>query len=252
MKKSIALAVAALALSAFSVNAATTIENFNSWPLGAPADNTTSIWGYTPFGSELAGTEIKSGPTGNYLEVSYSSPADGGSPIIGGTGPFASLGLAQTIDFPITTNLSNPGLAIEFDLKSSAAIADVLFVEIFAESLFLDDTVAPEGQTGFRLGIVGGNQLDLPGGDTWTPFSVLVSDLTTFSADQSVTSRKPNLAKVTKVQITILQTDADLIGDGTIGIDNLAFSQSVPEPSAMMLFGFAGLLGFIKKRVAKK
>ena len=249
MKRFIVLSVAAMLLASASVKAQSTmLENFNSWPLGAPADNTTSTWGYKPFGNELTGSTILTkGGGDHYLQLSYDSPTDGGSLIIGGTGPFASLGLSQATAFTPVGNMTSPTAKIEFDLRSSAEISGVFSVEILAEALFLDDTPTGEGQVGFRLGFA--KMLGLPG-NAWTHFDVLVSDLTTYSPDQGVTSKKPNLANITGIQLLVLQTDADLTGIGTIDIDNLA--ATVPEPGAMMLFGFAGLLGLIKKKMLKK
>lgn len=206
-----------------------TVENFNN-QTGSVLNSTLSTYNYVVFGSEynesigntiVANSSNPSDPYYRYLRIPYSSPTDGGSPIIGGTGPFASFGLGQDTAFSPVLNLSTyNGAFIEFDMKTNlpAGFADVLSVEIVAQALFLDNTPAPEGQTGFRLGFA--KMLDLPG-TSWTHYVVDINDLTTFSEDQSVTSKKPNLANITKIRILILQTDADLTGTGQIDIDNL-------------------------------
>lgn len=243
MKKIFVLA-AVIALVGVAVpqsNAAVVFsENFDSYT-GISDPNFTNMW--TVFGANLTDSNmLNEGPwRQNYLSISFDSPAGDVPP------NWVSIGLAMDNNFNPTLDFTGASLFCDFRSNFEASLTGVLSLEIVAPVQDLGGN--PLGYSAsFRL--LDANLLAIPAAsEGWVTLNFgLAEDLRNPEAWWA----RPILTEVEKVQILVLQTGGDIVGAGTVDIDNLYVNNAVPEPGAMMLCGFAMLFGVIyRKRLNK-
>lgn len=234
--KKILFFCAALLLASTSVHALV-LEDWQAY-----ATNTQITMGTTPSdwggaGGEFADAYVKTEGTNNFARL-YFSPANG-------TSPSFILGLLQVNAFSPVLDVSPVGTKVTFDLRTDLASA---FTQVVGIQITADTIEQPGTERSFRT--PDSLLQTLPASSsTWQTMEFLASDATFF--ETGVTWPHPDLTKVSKIEILLLQTVTDVTpsGEGVrqIDIDNFA----VPEPAAMILFGFGGLVAFLRKRLSR-
>lgn len=231
MKKILAL-LAVLACCAATTSYGFIQEGWDTYTSGSQATYGTTPANWGALGSEMADAYILDDPTGQFVRIFMKDAADQ-------VGSSFATGLIQLTAFDPTIDISS--WSFDFMMRSNytSATNNLIAFQIEAETV-VDGIVRT-----FRTSNAAMQSIPLDATD-WTKMSFSASDLY-FGGDDSITWAVPDLTAVSKIEFLVLQVNGTLpqIDGGYIDVD------AVPEPGAMLLFGFAGLIGYIKKRINK-
>lgn len=210
---------------------ATILEDFEGIAAGTQitlgsATNTLN-WGFA--GGEMADAYVVE-EAGNQFGRLFITSSTGATPGF-------SAGLIQKSEFTPLMDLTGDAISFRIRTDFEAAVASIVAVQITA-----DTNEDPGVFRTFRT--PDASLKALPAlADGWQMYRFNINSLVSEAVWAS-----PDLTQVSKVEILFLQNAVEgydiPAGAHQIDIDVLG----VPEPSAMLLFGFAGVIGYIKKR----
>lgn len=209
-------------------------EDWQSYTAGSQATFATTPANWGALGTEMADAYILADASsqGNFVRIFMKDAADQ-------VGAIFATGLIQKTEFNPLIDISS--WPLEFMMRSNytSATNKLLALSITAE------TIADSVVRGFRTSNAAMQSIPLDSVN-WTKMTFNPSDLYV-DGDTSIGWAVPDLTAVQKIELVVLQVNGTLpqVDDGYIDVD------SVPEPGAMLLFGFAGVLGYIKKRIGK-
>ena len=249
MKKFISVIVVFLVLGTTSAYSGTEVlEDFNSYPVGVEFFSSNHSNHFVA-GMDVNYAQIAGNGIDNSLEIALSSSLNQN---------IFSFGIIQR--YPFSTPRDLTGGTLSFDIKTniSQTWQAVLTPEL---SVWSQIPLNPPiySYDGWRLQDTVGQiynkpnpgLIDLPMTSEWTTVNIDVNDLI-YNVSQSHW-KIPDFSNVIGFNIIALQTNTNIIDTGTVSIDNIRWSgpniPPVPEPGAMMLCGFGGLIALIKKRL---
>lgn len=231
------------------------LEDFNGYTSGDDGTSANATLKYYAFGSEMGAAVIAGDDIDNYLSIPFNS----------GTGvpPYVPMGITQTSNM---TPFSLEAGSVSFDIRTtglSAIVDQVISAQIVARTYDPND-MSDLGYKNWRLqnysGQVYGNTtaeiLNNFENTDWTTLEFAASDFIFNSTDEQHWN-VPDLTDVVAVEILFLQVPItnggspnDWVQSGTVDIDNITVSgPAVPEPGAMLLFAFGGVVvAWAKKR----
>jgi len=231
MKKILAL-LAVLACCAATTSYGFIQEGWDAYTAGSQATFGTTPANWGALGSEMADAYILSDTTGQFVRIFMKDAADQ-------VGSAFATGLIQKTAFSPLIDVSS--WSYDFMMRSNytAETNKLIAFQVVAETV-VDGVVRT-----FRTSNAAMQSIPLDA-TNWTKMSFSASDLYV-DGDTSITWAVPDLTAVEKIEMLVLQVNGTLpqVDGGYIDVD------AVPEPGAMMLFGFAGLIGYIKKRINK-
>ena len=243
MRKFIGVITVGLVLCSVSSYAVVEVlEDFNSYAAGTNALNNPAL-AYNTLGAEATASTIVGDNINNSLQIDFDSA-------VGQSNAWFSFGVIQTNNFAAPKDFT--GQLLTFDIKNdiSQTWAGVLTPQLTAWTYHPGtDTWAYETwRLQNFLGQVDGSSqplFDLNVNDTdWTTISFYAEDLVFNGAEQHW--KTADFTNVIAMDILVLQVNTDIVGAGTVMIDNI-----IPEPGAMMLCAFGGVIALIRKKIRK-
>lgn len=252
MRKFVSILTVGLVICSASAYAGTEIlENFNNYETGTDAQNNSNLK-YSGLGNELIAASIVGDNIDNSIQMDFDSAT-------GQSNAWFSFGLIQSI--PLATPKNLTGGTLSFDIKTdlSQSWAGVLSPQLTVwtetpganpgdPSTFAYETWRLQNYLGQVWGSLKQPLLDLVPTD-WTTVTVNVDDLI---YNDLGNWHIPHFDDVVGMDVLVLQVNTDIQGTGTVLLDNIQWSgDAVPEPGAMLLCAFGGVIALIRKKIRK-
>ena len=242
--KKIVIIIVLLFFSVSAHAAIEVLEDFNSYASGTNALNNPAL-DYNTLGSEATGSTIVGDDVNNSLQIDFDSA-------VGQSNAWFSFGVIHNTNFAAPKDLTGEQLSFYIKTDLSQTWVGVLSPQLTVWTYHPGtNTWAYEPwRLQNMLGDIDGSSqplLDLDVNHTgWTPITVDVEDLVFNGNEQHW--KTADFTNVIAMDILVLQVNTDIVGPGTVLIDDIAIG-AIPEPGAMMLCGFGGLIALIKKRL---